>query len=258
MKKLLFKLSNNEVYSHSVDSFIGVKFLSDGNATVATFLFNSDDNTEIHAYDIPIQLNKDLEFLRDLQDNLSFSKKNSVVIYDASTDYSLSSYAVTGGNVVREVIPSPSILNGNIDITLTSDYNVTAGDLTALADLLVTGNAQVDGDLNVDGNVTFGGSLVDSSLDEPTVATDVVGEDATISGKDSAGSVTFTTPATSGTTLTVTYGTPSANTRIPVINPINNADIVFSSYSSNGFSVKIGPAGVSNGESFTYITQDHA
>ena len=246
MKKLLFKLSNDEVYSHSVDSFIGVKFLSSGNPTVATFLFNSDDNTEIHAYDIPIQLNKDLEFLRDLQDNLSFSKKSSVVIYDASTDYSLSSYAVTSGNVVREVIRSPVVLNGNLNLTEgDTDYNVTAGDITAVGSLIS------------DGDVTFGGSLVDASSPDPEVETDAVGETATISGKDSAGYVIFTSAATSGTTLTVTYGTASTNTRIPVITPLG-IDISLISYDVDEFQVRVGTSGVSNGGSFTYITQDHA
>lgn len=247
MKKLLFKSSNDLVYSHSVDSFIGVKFLSEESATVATFLFNSDDNTEIHTYAIPIQFNKDLEFLRDLQDNLSFSKKSSVVIYDASTDYSLSSYAVTGGEVTRSVISSPVILNGNLNLTAgDTDYNVTAGDITAVGSLIS------------DGDVTFGGSLVDASSHNPSVATDAIGETVAISGKDSAGSVIFTSAATSGTTVTVTYGTPSSNTRIPVINPINDTDVILSSYNSNSFAVKIGPAGVVNGGSFTYITQDHA
>lgn len=257
MKKLLFKTSTEQVYSHSVDSFIGVRFLS-ANFTLATFLFNSDDNTEIHAYGIPIQLNKDLEFLRDLQDNLSFSKKSSVVIYDAFTDYSLSSYAATGGDVARSVIPSPSILNGNIDITLTSDYNVTAGDLTALADLLVTGNAQVNGDLNVDGDVTFEGSLVDSSSTPPT-ATSNGSSIMTVDGKDSVGKVTFTAAdAAENDSIVVTYGTASTNTRVPVINPVGDIDIVFALYDNSSFTVKVGPAGVVAGGTFTYITQDHA
>lgn len=245
MKKLLFKTSTEQVYSHSVDSFIGVRFLS-ANFTLATFLFNSDDNTEIHAYGIPIQLNKDLEFLRDLQDNLSFSKKSSVVIYDAFTDYSLSSYAVTGGEVTRSVIPSPVVLNGNLNLTEgDTDYNVTAGDITAVGSLIS------------DGDVTFGGSLVDSSSPNPTVATDVVGETASISGKDSVGYVIFTSAATSGTVVTVTYGTASTNTRVPVITPLG-IDIDLVSYDVDEFQVRVGASGVSNGGSFTYITQDHA
>ena len=249
MKKLLFKFSNGQVYSHSVNSFIGVRFLS-GGSTLAIFLFNSDDNTEIHSYSIEIQLNKDLEFLRDLQDNLSFSKKSSVVIYDASTDYSLSSYAVTSGNVVREVIRSPVVLNGNLNLTEgDTDYNVTAGNITAVGSLIS------------DGDVTFGGSLVDSSSPNPTVATTGSGETVAISGKDSAGAVTFTTEAASGSLITVTYGTAAAGTvtRIPVITFFGGIETDAVSYDNNGFSVRVRVGStVAIGSLFTYITQDHA
>lgn len=263
MKKLFFRLSSGDSYSHDVSSFIGVKFFSSGSASIAQFLFNSDDDTEIYSYNFPIEVNKELEFMREVQDNLSFSKKDSVVIFDDVDNYCVSGYAILSGTLSRLIIESPSILNGNTNITLSSDFNVTAGDVTAVANLISTNDAQIDGNteiggfLDVTGNILFSSSIVDSSTPAPT-ATSSGSSVMTVDGKDSVGKVTFTSAAGADTdVITVTYGTASTNTRVPVVTPIG-IDVTFTGYDNNGFTVRVGSTGVSVGGAFTYITQDYA
>jgi hypothetical protein len=246
MKKLFFRLSSGDSYSHDVSSFIGVKFLSSGSASIAQFLFNSDDDTEIYSYNFPIEGSKELEFMREVQDNLSFSKKDSVVILDDIDKYCVSGYANLSGTLSRITIPSPVILNGNLDLTDgDTDYNLTAGDITAVASLFS------------DNDVVFGGSIVDSSTPAPT-ATSTGSSIMTVDGKDSVGKVTFTSAAGADTdVITVTYGTASTNTRVPVVTPIG-IDVTFTGYDNNGFTLRVGSTGVSVGGAFTYITQDYA
>jgi len=246
MKKLFFRLSGGDSYSHDVSSFIGVKFFSSGSACIAQFLFNSDDDTEIYNYNFPIEVRKELEFMREVQDNLSFSKKDSIVIFDDVDNYCVSGYAVLSGTLSRVIIPSPVILNGNLDLTDgDTDYDVTAGDITAVASLFS------------DNDVVFGGSIIDSSTQAPA-AVSTGSSVMTVDGKDSVGKVTFTSAAGVDTdVVTVTYGTASENTRVPVVTPIG-IDVTFTGYDNNGFTVRVGSTGVDVGGAFTYITQDYA
>ena len=246
MKKLFFRLSSGDSYSHDVSSFIGVKFLSSSSTCLAQFLFNSDDDTEIYNYSFLIEVGKELEFMREVQDNLSFSKKDSVVIFDDVDKYCVSGYASLSGTLSRVIIPSPVILNGNLDLTDgDTDYNLTAGDITAVASLFS------------DNDVVFGGSIVDSSTPAPT-ATSTGSSIMTVDGKDSVGKVTFTSAAGADTdVITVTYGTASTNTRVPIVTPIG-IDVTFTGYDNNGFTLRVGSTGVPIGGAFTYITQDYA
>jgi hypothetical protein len=264
MKKLFFRLSSGDSYSHDVSSFIGVKFLSSPSTCLAQFLFNSDDDTEIYNYSFLIEVGKELEFMREVQDNLSFSKKDSVVIFDDVDEYCVSGYAdLENGSLSRLIIESPSILNGNLITNLSTDFNVTAGDITAVANLISTNDAQIDGNtdiggvLDVTGNVLFSSSIVDSSTPAPT-ALSSGSSIMTVDGKDSVGKVTFTSAAGADTdVITVTYGTASTNTRVPVVTPIS-IDVTFTGYDNNGFTLRVGSTGVPIGGAFTYITQDYA
>ena len=248
MKKLFFRLSGGDSHSHDVSSFIGVKFLSSGSACLAQFLFNSDDDTEIYNYNFLVELGKELEFMREVQDNLSFSKKDFVVIFDDVDEYCVSRYAdPENTSLTRVIIPSPSILNGNLITNLSTDFNVTAGDITAVANLISTGDAQIDGNteivgvLDVTGNILFSSSIVDSSGTTPTVASDGAGT-VTISGTDNCGVITLSGDfsAVGGQTITVTFENDySPLNCVPVISDTKDLLCCITSVSPTGFSFSV-------------------
>jgi hypothetical protein len=250
-KKLVFKNGDGDVYSFDSESLVIIKFLSSTD-TIAAFHFNSNDNTEIITVLIELNLGEELEFLRDLKDNMSFSKKGSIMIVDASSKYAVSKTIKKPSDpedvmsVTVASIPSPVALNGNLNlVTIDNQYDISAGDITAVASLFS------------DNDVVFGGSIVDSSAPAPT-ALSSGSSIMTVDGKDSVGKVTFTSAAgAEGDVVTVTYGTASTNTRVPVVTPIG-IDVTFTAYDNNGFTVRVGSTGVDVGGAFTYITQDYA
>lgn len=259
MKNIVFK-TNVDGVSHSFkyDKLISIEHTAFNTGLYAVnFLFESDKGNEIYSVG-GIIVSDFVVFLRDFYGDLNGSKSDSVVVIDEVTKNHVSNkVGVTALSVTT--IASPVLLNGNLNLavdengaTLSQPYNVTAGDITAVSNLIS------DGDVTAGGDITFGGSLVDNSTTLPTVATNGAGETVSISGKDSTGVVTFTTTAAAGSNVTVSYGTSSTNTRIPVVCMVGPLDAYLLSYDNNGFIVRVGASGVGVGNQFTYITKDHA
>lgn len=244
MKNLVFRTSDNVIRSYSVESLVAIKVLTSG-AGIVSFLFNSDDNTEIYSLGVTVSAGKELDFLRDIQDNLSYSKQDSIVVADDADKYVISNNMISSA-FLYTAIPSPVFLNGDLDLTSGDNpFDISAGNITAVSAL------------SSDGDVVFGGSIVDSSTPPPT-ASSTGSSVMTVNGKDSVGKVTFTfADGVNGDVVTVTYGTSSTNTRVPVVSPIA-IDVELTSYDNDEFTVRVGSSGVTAGGAFTYITQDYA
>lgn len=271
MKNIVFKTNSSGIsYSFKYDKLVAIEHTQlTGGSYVINFLFESDKGNEIYSVD-GIIVSDFIGFLRDFYSDLNGAKSDSVVVIDEVTKDHVSNKVILSVLTVA-TIASPVLLNGNLNLSvdesgtlLSTPYDVTAGDITAVSNLIsdndisAGGNADINGNVTVGGNITVGGALVDNSSANPTVATDGAGETVSISGKDSAGAITFTTAATSGSNITVSYGTASTNTRIPVVCMVGPLDAYLLSYDNNGFVVRVGSTGVGVGNLFTFITRDHA
>lgn len=246
-KNIVFINDSGTVYSFRYEDLLGIKGLGSG----VVFCFDSDKHNEI--IQIIISVTDHFSFVRDFQDQVNFSKQDFIIVLDSVKDYSFSNYVEKDQNVAFLSIASPTILNGDLNLSIDEDgnllsapYNVTAGDVTAVSNLISNNN------------VTFEGSLIDNSSPDPTAVTDGAGETVSISGKDSAGVVEFTTAGASGSNVTVTYGTASTHTRIPVVSMLGGVDAYLVSYDQTSFTVRVGTTGVVINSKFTYITQDHS
>lgn len=270
MKNIVFKTNSSGIsYSFKYDKLVAIEHTQlTGGSYVINFLFESDKGNEIYSVNGVI-VSDFIGFLRDFYSDLNGAKSDSVVVIDEVTKDHVSNKVALSVLTVT-TIASPVLLNGNLNLSvdesgtlLTTPYDVTAGDITAVSNLIsdndisAGGNADIDGNVTVGGDITVGGVLVDNSSPNPTVTTNNAGA-VTISGKDSVGVVTCTTACAAGDTITVTYGTSSANTRIPVLSILSKIDVYLSSFDNNGFTVSVGDVSTPTSELFTYVTKDHA
>lgn len=255
-KKNILFVNASTVYSFRYEDLLALKTNSfSGGLFIVYLYFNSDKNNEI--YRVGIFSTNPVEFYKDFCNQVSFSKQESVSVIDIPKKYSFSKHVNTL-TFNYEVIASPTILSGNLNLSVDEDgnpldnpYSITAGDITAVQNLIVGGNAQIDGNLIINQQV------VDSSTPEPSVS--VVGTGAaTISGKDSVGSVTCTTALAAGAVITVTYGSASSNTRVPVVTILSKLDMYLSDFTNTSFTVTVGSSSIPTGELFTYVTRDFA
>jgi len=261
-KKNILFVSSDTVYSFRYEDLLALKTYVESQGVFGIYLyFNSDKNNEI--YRVGIVSTNPVEFYKDFYNQVNFSKQESVTVIDAPQEYSFSKHVTLAG-FTHVVIASPTILNGNLNLSVDEDgtplqtpYSVTAGDITAVQDLIVGGDAQIDGSLTVDGSLNITQQVVDSSTPAPTVSVTGTGS-ATISGKDSVGSVTCSVALAAGDVITVTYGSASTNTRVPVVTMLSKLDIYLSSFTNNSFTVTVGSSSIGTVTLFTYVTRDFA
>lgn len=208
MKNIVFVDSNGTVYSFPEDKLLAVK----GAGAVVNFCFNSDDNSEI--YQVLVACPDNLSFFRDLQDQLSYSKQESIVVLDAVKDYSFSNHITKTSEVAFTAVTSPVVFNNSIN----TQYTVSAGTLTAVDDL------------------QFGGALISGSTLPPTVLRSDAGS-ISVEGSDNAGIITIdTTVLLANGSITVAYTGDDYDKRIPIISSNTSIDLV--SQNADGFQVR--------------------
>lgn len=208
MKNIVFVDSDGTVYSFPQDKLLAVK----GAGVAVAFCFNSDDNSEI--YQVLVACLDNLSFFRDFQDQLSYSKQESIVVLDAVKNYSFSNHITKTSEVAFSAITSPVVFNNSIN----TQYTVSAGTLTAVDDL------------------QFGGALISGSTSPPTVLRSDAG-DISVEGSDNAGIITIDTAILSANgEITVAYTGDNYDKRIPIIS--SNASIDLIQQNADGFQVR--------------------
>lgn len=223
MKNIVFVDSDGTVYSFPQDKLLAVK----GAGVAVAFFFNSDDNSEI--YQVVVLCTDNLSFFRDFQDQLSYSKQESIVVLDAVKNYSFSNHITKTSEVAFSAITSPVVFNNSIN----TQYTVSAGTLTAVDDL------------------QFGGALISGSTLPPTVLRSD-GGDISVEGSDNAGIITIDTSGLlANGTITVSYTGDDYDKRIPIIS--SNISISLVSQNASGFQVRA-LADLPVGFTFNYFT----